>query len=210
MNQNRQQTLPEEGRAKAARPSSRCLCPRPPLGSFTKEMRRIDRKIQEAQRGEALRPGWLAEGLRADFFGANSVASALGIRRGRDPAGDNGERGRAPRLEANLQPRPPLRMRRPRPPQVRNEGSPVGELISPRFGLFNRGGETTPPESWMSPLGVRPLADRFQSTTRRKRLSRLVTFLSDPTIPISVTFLNDLTGQFRNPQKGSTGKPLSL
>jgi hypothetical protein len=124
VNQNRQQTLPEEGRAKAARPSSRCLCPRPPLGSFTKEMRRIDRKIQAAPPGEALRPGWMAGGRGADFFGASSVASALGIRRGRDPAGDNGERGRAPRLEANLQPRPPLRMRRPRPPQVRKRGLP--------------------------------------------------------------------------------------
>ena len=30
----------KEGRAKAARPTSRLLCPRPPLGSFTKEMGR--------------------------------------------------------------------------------------------------------------------------------------------------------------------------
>src|SRR5579871_4393202 len=49
--------------------------------------------------------------------------------------------------------------------------------------------------SWMSPLGVRPLADRFQTTTRRKSLARSVTFLRDPTIRTSVTWLNDLTGQ---------------
>ena len=36
---------------------------------------------------EALRPEW-AKGFAADFFGANSVASALGIRYGRDPATD--------------------------------------------------------------------------------------------------------------------------
>ncbi len=54
--------------------------------------------------------------------------------------------------------------------------------------------EPTPPQrSWMSLLGVRPLADRFQTTTRRKSLARSVTFLRDPTIPISVTWLNDLT-----------------
>ena len=48
--------------------------------------------------------------------------------------------------------------------------------------------EPTPQRrSWMSPLGVRPLADRFQTTTRRKSLTRSVTFLRDPTIPISVT-----------------------
>lgn len=73
---------------------------------------------------------------------------------------------------------------------------------SPRRILVSLGGlltavaEPTPPQrSWMSPLGVRPLADRFQTTTRRKSLARSVTFLRDPTIPISVTWLNDLTGR---------------
>ena len=62
-------------------------------------------------------------------------------------------------------------------------------------GLLTAIAKPTPPQrSWMSPLGVRPLADRFQTTTRRKCTARSVTFLRDPTTPVSVTSLNDLTG----------------
>ncbi len=73
--------------------------------------------------------------------------------------------------------------------------------------------EPTPPQrSWMSLLGVRPLADRFQTTTRRKSLARSVTFLRDPTIPISVTWLNDLTRRSphyaRIPRKKERGEHL--
>ena len=74
------QNLNKECRAKAARPSSRFLYPRPPLRSFTKEMGLL--KIQSKK---ALRHRWGHRRAAADFFGASSVASALGIRSGRDP-----------------------------------------------------------------------------------------------------------------------------
>lgn len=44
------------------------------------------------------------------------------------------------------------------------------------------------------PLRARPLADQFQTTKGAKTSARSVTFLRDPTKPISVTCLNDLTG----------------
>jgi hypothetical protein len=96
--------------------------------------------------------------------------------------------------EPELQPRPPLRTQRPRSPQARERGASPRRILVSLGGLLTAAAEPTPPRrSWMSPLGARPLADRFQTTTRRKSPTRSVTFLRDPTIPISVTWLNDLT-----------------
>jgi len=72
---------------------------------------------------------------------------------------------------------------------------PKEDLGIPRRPV-DRLAEPTPLQrSWMSPLGARPLADRFQTTTRRKSSARSVTFLRGTTIPILVTSLNGLTGQ---------------
>ena len=98
-------------------------------------------------------------------------------------------------LEPELQPMPPLRTQRHRSPQARQRGASPRRILVTLGGLLTAAGEPTPPQrSWMSPLGARPLADRFQTTTRRKHLARPVTFLRDPTTPVSVTSLNDLTG----------------
>ena len=86
------QNLNKESRAKAARLSSRFLCPRPPLRSFTKEM-----GLFEVRSKKALRRRWGHRRAAADFFGASSVASALGIRSGRDPETDKrGARHQSP------------------------------------------------------------------------------------------------------------------
>ena len=88
----------QQGRpGQSARPTSRFLCPRPPLGSSTKEMGRLAGRICGL---------WLSN---ADFSGANSVASALGIRHGRDPATDNGWTRLPATPELELQRRPPFR-----------------------------------------------------------------------------------------------------
>ena len=98
-------------------------------------------------------------------------------------------------LEPELQPMPPLRTQRPRSPQARQRGASPRRIWITLGGLLTAITETTPPRrSWISPLGVRPLADRFQTTTRRKSRARSVTFLRDPTPPVSVTSFNDLTG----------------
>ena len=70
---------------------------------------------------------------------------------------------------------------------------PREDLGNPRRPVDRYGGGCPAQRSWMSPLGARPLADRFQTTTRRKTPACLVTFLRDPTSPVSVTFLYDLT-----------------
>ena len=206
-----------KGRAKAARPSSRSLCPRPPLRSFTKEMggsqtpflvrpakRLRQRTVRcgaapcDPQDKEALQPQPVAEGLQADFFGASSVASALGIRSRRDPVADSVEHDVTRRTRTKLPPRPPLRTQRPRSPQACQRGASPRRILVTLGGLLTAIAKPTPPQrSWMSPLGVRPLADRFQTTTRRKCTARSVTFLRDPTTPVSVTSLNDLTGRRR-------------
>jgi hypothetical protein len=100
----------KEGRAKAARPTSRLLCPRPPLGSSTKEMDgragvEVDGRPTRARPPSPDGDG----GRRADFFGANSVASALGIRHGRDPAADKRWARLPATPELELQRRPPFR-----------------------------------------------------------------------------------------------------
>src|SRR5271157_3114716 len=61
-----------------------------PKASAPKLHQRNGARLENAvgERKEAPRPQWVAEGPRADFFGASSVASALGIRRGRDPTAD--------------------------------------------------------------------------------------------------------------------------
>ena len=71
---------------------------------------------------------------------------------------------------------------------------PKEDLGIPRRPVDRRDRPTPLRRSWMSLLGARPLADRLQTTTRRKSLTGSVTFLRDPTTPISVTSLNDLTG----------------
>src|SRR5262249_493741 len=68
------------------------------------------------------------------------------------------------------------------------------EKRRPLEGLLPITSEPAPSHRpWIS-ARARPLADRFKCTTGEKRPARLVTFLRDPTTPISVTWLNDLTG----------------
>ena len=72
---------------------------------------------------------------KADFFGASSVASALGIRCGRDPAADRRLARSMPcPNQKKLQLRPPLRTQGPRPPQACHRGA------SPRRILVSLGG----------------------------------------------------------------------
>jgi hypothetical protein len=195
------QNLNKESRAKAARLSSRFLCPRPPLRSFTKEM------------------GLLKYEARKPF-------GAVGVTEGLQPI--SSEPAPSHRPWASVPGATPKRTsvehgisRRTRTRIATEVSAPDAEAsastslprgASPRRILVSLGSpltavaEPTPPQrSWMSPLGVRPLADRFQTTTRRKSRSRSVTFLRDPTIPISVTWLNDLTG----PKSCLTAKVLS-
>jgi hypothetical protein len=56
------QNLNKESRAKAARLSSRFICPRPPLRNFTKEMGLFEVQRQESKK--ALRHRWVTEGLQ--------------------------------------------------------------------------------------------------------------------------------------------------
>ena len=73
---------------------------------------------------------------------------------------------------------------KPRSPQACQRGASPRRILVSLGGLLTAVAESTPPRrSWMSPLGARPLADRFQTTTRRKSTTRSVTFLRDPTIP---------------------------
>src|ERR1039457_2003604 len=67
------------GRANAARPSSRFLYSKPPLGSFTKVS-----TPQKAKPSEGTPQGPVDRGLAAVYFGANSVASALNLPQERD------------------------------------------------------------------------------------------------------------------------------
>jgi len=181
----------KESRANPARLSSRFLCPRPPLRSFTKEMGFLKYK-----RKEALRDG-LGSPKGFDRF-LRSQLRRIGLGHPLRARPRNGRAWSAASdavLEPELQPRSPLRTQRPRSPQARQRGASPGRILLSLRGLSTAVAEPTPPRrSWMSLLGARPLADRFQTTTRRKSLACSVTFLRDPTTPISVTSLNDLTG----------------
>ena len=73
--------------AQAAGRSSR-FSPRPPLGSLTKEMGLILRPLNgTGKQKPSGTMGMRRRVLTADFFGASSVASALGIRAGATPRG---------------------------------------------------------------------------------------------------------------------------
>lgn len=76
--------------------------------------------------------------------------------------------------------------------ECRRNQKPLGSRNNVR-GACRFFGASPSHRPWIS-ARARPLADRLQTTTRRKRLTRLVTFLRDPTTPVSVTLLNDLTG----------------
>src|SRR6202521_6032883 len=66
-------------RAEAARPSSRFIYSKPPLGSFTKVS-----SPRKAKPSEGTPQGPVDRGLTAVYFGANSVASALNLPQERD------------------------------------------------------------------------------------------------------------------------------
>ena len=87
------------------------LCPRPPLGSSPKKMADWQAGVAVYSDPTRRRPPSLFGdgGRRADFSGANSVASALGIRHGRDPAADNGWARLPATPELEKQRRPPFR-----------------------------------------------------------------------------------------------------
>jgi hypothetical protein len=143
---------------------------------------------------EALRPQRVTEGLGADFLRSQLRRIGLGHPLQARPHSGNW-------LCTAARPEPDCNRSR------RSGGSGHGLQQAPQRGasprrilvslghLLTAAAEPTPPQrSWISPLGARPLADQFQTTERRKHPARSVTFLRDPTIPISVTSLNDLTG----------------
>ena len=183
----------KEGRAKAARPTSRLLCPRPPLGSFTKEMGQpvVDESgasrcaiMQEKPFGRSKQPKGFKPISSEPTPSHRPKASAPGA----TPKRTSDGRGCQPCPKPEQQPRPPFRIRRPQSPPSYPTRSPHKEDLSiPRL-LVSIALDSTPPRCvWMSPLEARPLADRFQITTRRKCPVSSVTFLCDPTRPFSVT-----------------------
>ena len=187
----------EEGRATAARPASRFLCQGPPLRSFTKEMGQ-DLKARSAKAGPPAAAG--SRRVTSRFLRGQLRRIGPGHPlRARPRNGPSLSTADAV-PEPELQPGPPLRTQRPRSPQACQRGASPGRILLSLGGLLIAAAESTPPpRSRMSPLGARPLADRFQTTTRRKSPARSVTFLRDPTIPVSVTLLNDLTGRKTRP-----------
>jgi hypothetical protein len=197
--------LNKEGRAKRARPSSRFLCPRPLLG---KPHQRNGTIQSSGQRNSALLYGFrefrpsghsrVAEGLRADFFGASSVASALGIRHGRDPAAERCGSTAGPVLEPELQPRPLLRIQRPRPPASPPTRSlPQEDLGIPRrlVDLLQRSqfrhSNLGCPRSGRDPSWIVFRLAKGENAPRARLL-----FLMTQRNPFSVTYLNGLTGPF--------------
>src|SRR5215831_12797463 len=113
-----QTRYPSAGKAKRAPgKSGRAIVafygPRPPLGSFTKENAAFFVFIYLKDKPSHARSRtW--EGYEADFFGANSVASALGIRSGATPGGP---RCQQPNYGADSNSRRPARC------------NPVGRLL---------------------------------------------------------------------------------
>jgi hypothetical protein len=75
------ENLPKVGWAKSAQPSSRSQYATPPLQSFT----RI-KPASKAKPSAGASPCILNRGLAAVYSGANSIASALHLLNGRDPA----------------------------------------------------------------------------------------------------------------------------
>jgi hypothetical protein len=186
------QNLNKESRAKAARLSSRFICPRPPLRSFTKEMGALEEPIQEKPFGTVGATEGLQPISSEPAPSHRPWASVPGATLKRTSVGHGSSR-RTRTIIATEVSTPdaetPVSTSLPRGP------SPRRILVSLDGLLIAGCGPIPQQRSWMSPLGVRPLADRFQTTTRRKSLARSVTFLRGPTIPISVTWLNDLTGR---------------
>ena len=187
----------KEGRATAARPSSRSLSPK---ASAPKHHQRNGAKTGwhlQRKRKEALRP---LLGRRASQPISSEPAPShrpWASAPGATPQRTISEHGDAV-PDPELQPRPPLRTRRPRSPQACQRGASPRRILVSLGGLLIAVAEPTPlRRSWMSPLGARPLADRFQTTTNRKTLAPPVTSLRDPTIPISVTEFYDLTRTLR-------------
>ena len=183
----------KEGRAKTARPTSRLLCPRPPLGSFTKEMGRpvVDESgaKQEKPSGRGMQPKGFQPISSEPTPSHRPWASATGATPQRTIDG----RGCRPYPNSNCNGGLRSGSEGPSLHQAIQRGAPTRRILIPRL-LVSAALDSTPPRRvWMSPLEARPLADRFQITTRRKCPVCSVTFLCDPTRPFSVTLLNDLT-----------------
>jgi hypothetical protein len=202
----RHEPKPNEG--KPGKPSPAIfafLCPRPPLRSFTKEMGVFEIQMQGSPSGRLRSPKGFDRFLRSQL-------RRIGLGHPLRARPRNGRAWSAASdavLEPELQPRSPLRMQRPRSPQARQRGASPRRILLSLGGLSTAVAEPTPPRrSWMSLLGARPLADRLQSTTRRKSLACSVTFLRDPTTPISVTWLNDLTGRLPTPATNTAPREL--
>lgn len=112
---------------------------------------------------------------------------------GQTPKGKPGKDG--PASSRFIYPRPPLRDFTKEMTATRNHQNQSPLAAWPSEGSVPISSEPAPSHRpWIS-ARARPLADQPHLTTRRKRLARLVTFLRDPTTPISVTSLNDLTGR---------------
>jgi hypothetical protein len=192
-NEVRQKPIGKAGQQRPG-PSSRFLCPRPPLRSFTQEMGPRQVGIIGANARKPFRQSKV-EGLLSRFLRSQLRRIGLGHPLQARPRSGQAVSTNDAVPEPELQLRPPLRTQRPRSPQACQRGASPRRILVSLGGLLIAVAEPTPLQrSWMSPLGARPLADRFQTTTRRKSFARSVTFLHDPTIPISVTWLNDLTG----------------
>ena len=172
----------------------RVLCrPRPPLRSITKEMELRRVGIFSANARKPSGHCW-ARGLLSRFLRSQLRRIGLGHPLQARPRSGQSVSMAMPCPIRNCSRGPPLRTRRPRSPQACQRGASPRRILVSLGGLLIAVAEPTPlRRSWMSPLGARPLADRFQTTTNRKTLAPPVTSLRDPTIPISVTELYDLT-----------------
>ena len=124
----------QEGRAKTARPTSRLLCPRPPLGSFTKEMGRpvVDESCasrraanQEKPSGRGKRPKGFQPISSEPTPSHRPWASAPGA----TPKRTNDGRGCLPCPEPEQQRRPPFRIRRPQSPSSYPTRSPTKRIL---------------------------------------------------------------------------------
>ena len=176
----------------------RVLCrPRPPLRSITKEMELRRVGIFSANARKPSGHCW-ARGLLSRFLRSQLRRIGLGHPLQARPRSGQSVSMAMPCPIRNCSRGPPLRTRRPRSPQACQRGASPRRILVSLGGLLIAVAEPTPlRRSWMSPLGARPRADRFQTTTNRKTLAPPVTSLRDPTIPISVTEFYDLTRTLR-------------
>src|SRR5262249_863649 len=108
------------------------------------------------------------------------------------PIGTPGKK--RPAIFAFVYPRPPLRSSTKVMDCGNTKPSGETEIMRPPEGLVADYSGASPVASALDLRSGATPRGSIQPTTGEKRPARLVTFLRDPTTPISVTWLNDLTG----------------